>query len=770
MLLPLPVFLLLLFCFLFLILPLLLLLLLFLLRPLLLLSLFPLPLLLLLLLLLPLLLFPLSPVLFLFLPSLLPPSTPYSVSSSLPPLSFPGSLSSTVPFPGYPFIPSSSSALASSLSSLYLSSLTPSSSSPSLATSRPPPPPGFPPLPLTSASSSLAFASSSSSFTSGFPLSTSTAASSSSSPVASSSSSSHSDFLSRLAEFHVHTLDLSMEYVDLAKWFVSCDIGVSFLDFVSSSFPHLVPDLARDFSSGSSHILAALRTPSLSVSLPSHSPLRSVPPPSSSAPSVPPFYARFPSSSLSAPPRFPTPHPSPFPNSSAPLTSLASSYLPPRPSAPLPHAHSSSSPSSLPLPSDLYPGGGSAFVQGAGLGVPASSSSSFGVPSFPSLVPPPASTYAGLPVTASAVPAPHAPVFDPHAPSSAPPFEDLVFDPDDRQFDDETHFADPSAPSISLDSSRSEYRRMVEYVLGLFPLASGVPPSAPLPRALFESFFADSTPQSPNLHFNWFDRVRQSLTDADSVMAAALSSGRSDRVFLPSRHLSYALRGDHAGFKAVPVNESLLAHFECPLRLNLLVGLSVRDTMALESSFRGQSETLSYVLWVLSGLLGFVRLQGFSPSDPALFNQLVTTLSKCLAHQASVTASQISYICAKRREFYLSHLPAYFMDSTKRSLLESLAVFADSLFAEHNISRLLDVTRSTSCLRSQQAMVDVGSRGSSSSSRGRRSSPQRSPGRSSPSRRRRRESGSPARSQKRVRFDSPAPASALKSSRKPFWE
>ena len=188
-------------------------------------------------------------------------------------------------------------------------------------------------------------------------------------------------------------------------------------------------------------------------------------------------------------------------------------------------------------------------------------------------------------------------------------------------------------------------------------------------------------------------------------------------------------------------------------------------------SFRGQSEALSYALWVLSGLFGFVRLQGFSPSDPVLFNQLVTALSKSLAHQASVTAFQISYICAKRKEFYLLHLPAYFTDSTTRSLLESPAVFADALFAEPDIACLLDATCSTSSLRSQQAMVDVASRGSSSSSCGRRSSPRHSPGHPSPShRRRRRESGSPARSQKRVRFDSPAPASALKSSRKPFRE
>ena len=57
----------------------------------------------------------------------------------------------------------------------------------------------------------------------------------------------------------------------------------------------------------------------------------------------------------------------------------------------------------------------------------------------------------------------------------------------------------------------------------------------------------------------------------------------------------------------------------------------------------------------------FIRIQGFTPSDPALFNQLVTALSKSLAHQAHVAA------CHKRREFYLSHLPAYVTDATKRS-------------------------------------------------------------------------------------------------------
>ena len=532
----------------------------------------------------------------------------------------------------------------------------------------PPPPPGFPPLslPLSSpyaSASSLGFVSSSASVSTAFPRPSVSSSSSSSSsvPLSSSASSSVSGFSLWLAEFHVRYLGLSSEFIELAKWFVSSAVGVNFFDFVSSSFPHLVPDLARDCASGSSQLLSALRSsfPPAATSA------------SSSAPSVPPFATRFPISSLPAPSRFPAPHPPPILPFSARPTSSSSSSLAPQPSAPLPQAGSSLSyppPPFPPLTTSYFPGGGSAVVQGLGAGVPLPPFSS-GVPPFPPFVPHPTLSHSGLPLSGApaAAPAYRAPAFDPHASASAPQFEDPPLDTDDRPFDDDVPFADPSAPSLSLDSLRSEYRRMAEYILGLFPQAVGVSPSAPPPLALFESFFAASALSPPTLHFNWFDHVCQSITDADARMASFLTSGCSDRAFLPSRHLSYAMRGEHSGAKAVPVNESLLAHFERPLRPNLLVGLSVRDAMNLGASFCGQSETLSYALWLLSGLLGFVRLQGFSPSDPALFNQLVTALSKSLAHQASVTASQISYICAKRREFYLSHLPAYFTDSTKLS-------------------------------------------------------------------------------------------------------
>ena len=222
------------------------------------------------------------------------------------------------------------------------------------------------------------------------------------------------------------------------------------------------------------------------------------------------------------------------------------------------------------------------------------------------------------------------------------------------------------------------------------------------------------------------------------------------------------MHGEHALGSAVPVNPSLMSMFERPLRPLLQLGLTVWEAVVLESSCRSLSEALSHAMWLLSGLLGFVRLQGFAPTDAALFNTLVTSLAKCLAHQASLSTSQTAFIGLKRHQFYLSHLPAYFSEVNKRAMLTSPLVCADTLFAEPDVVRLLADTQTSSSLRSQQALVDVASRGSGTHRRC--FSPGRCPSRSSP-RRRRRESGSPNRQSKRVRFDSPAPTSALKSSK-----
>ena len=221
-------------------------------------------------------------------------------------------------------------------------------------------------------------------------------------------------------------------------------------------------------------------------------------------------------------------------------------------------------------PSSSSTSRGPAVVPGLGVGM----SSSSGVPSFGF----PASTFSAL-LGGHPPPSftPLAPGFSADPPPFAAPLaSDHFSDPEDRYPDDD-HQYDPSAPPLPSDSSRSEYRRMIEYVLGLFPQAAGVPPTIPPPRALFESFFATTFPSPISLQLNWFDRVRTSLMDTGTRFAAFLAAGRSDKSFLATRHATYAVRGEHASGKTVPVNEYFLAHFDCQLRPTPSVGLSLKE-------------------------------------------------------------------------------------------------------------------------------------------------------------------------------------------------
>ena len=355
-------------------------------------------------------------------------------------------------------------------------------------------------------------------------------------------------------------------------------------------------------------------------------------------------------------------------------------------------------------------------------------------------------------------------------PPSAPPLSEFDTGADDAfapGFDDpDSSGAVAPTPSPLSDSARAEVRRMYQYLVDLFPQSAGSSPAPLPPRALFEEFFAAAPSPHQPVFLSWFERVQSTLSDADARILALLASGRPESSLLPPRLSQYSVGGGSASGSAAQVDPSLLAMFERPLRPSLHLGLTLCEASLLESSSRALSEAQSHAMWLLSGLLGFVRLQGFSPLDSQLFNTLVSSLSKCLAHQASVSASLTAFMGVKRRQFYLSHLPAYFSDVNKRAMLAAPIVCADSLFLESDVTRLLSDTQTSSSLKSQQAMVDVAS--NKSGPRRRRFSPARSPARSSPARRRRRDSGSPVRGSKRVRFDSPAPASALKPPNKGF--
>ena len=283
----------------------------------------------------------------------------------------------------------------------------------------------------------------------------------------------------------------------------------------------------------------------------------------------------------------------------------------------------------------------------------------------------------------------------------------------------------PLPPTVP-DSVCAEIRKIYAYVVDLFPQAAGslrmlfllVPclkSSSPCPRLRTNRSFSSGSRGCALL-------LRMRILVWRSVGPSLACSCLV--------RLSMWLRGTFC------LVWRFLSMFERPLRPSLQLGLSVREAVALEASCRSHSEALSFVVAAF-GIAGVC-----SVANAALFNTLVTLLSKCLAHQASLSASQTAFIGLKCRQFYLSHLLAYFSDINKLAMLASLLVCTDLLFSEADVARLLADTQMSSSLRSQQALVDVASR--STGARRRRFSPSRSPARSSPSRCCRRDSGSPS--------------------------
>ena len=636
--------------------------------------------------------------------------------------------------------------------------LPPSSSFP------PGPPPGFSSfvsssLHPSSAASFSPWASSASSVSSSWPSLASSSLSSvpSSSvlpPVSSSSSAPSLDF----AAYQAQVLDLSAEYQAFGRWYFASG-GKNFPAYLSSHFPHLYSDFRLDFSSGSSRFLSALASaPPPPVPVPG--PLSSSLPRSSASSSAFSFASPFPSSA--------------FPFSARPLSSVPSSAPPPPLSQP-PGFHPSLSSSPYPLRPSAAP------PAGALLGVLVSARLGWLRVWIPmvlllSLLPLSFTLLTRVPLLSLSLPLLWLRCFLPLLvfrflllPSTLRllpltlqlPLA-LVL-PEDSPPDAVPRVLDPGFAAIP-EAVCSEFRRMMRFIVALFPQAARSPSVPPPPRALFEDFFSSSAPSSP-IYLNWFERVWSALSEADTRLATFVASGRADFLLLPSRSPVYAVHGDFALGGAAPVNPSVLSLLERRLKPSNHVGLSIREAAAFEASLRSQSEALSHSMWVLSALLAFVQLQNFAPEDSALFNTILMSLSKSLALQANMTATHTAFLGLKRRQFYLSHLPSYFSEVGKRAVLSSPAVLASSLFAESDVARLLCETQ-TSSFRSQQALVDVVSHGSGACAR--RSSPGRSPSRASPSRRRSRESGSPSRPQKRVRFDSPAPSSALRGGRLGF--
>ena len=311
------------------------------------------------------------------------------------------------------------------------------------------------------------------------------------------------------------------------------------------------------------------------------------------------------------------------------------------------------------------------------------------------------------------------------------PFSDP--DPDDPDPPDvDPDFSEqpfPSQPNPDPDQmSQKDYRKMLNYIVGIYPQAKGLPPSPRRSKALFEDIFSSVVEPEPLPSLRWFERVVTALQDADRRLHLCVETKRLDSCLLPVRKGIYSVYNNPSCGKFVPINDEFEALLDKPISNSRLVSISLKECSMLETSARSQSEALSHSMWVLSGLLGLIRRDGYLPSDPLLFQQLVRSVSMGLANQANFAASYTTYFVKKRRDLLLAHLPPVFQDVQKKALSKAPTCFSSSLFPPEELHSLVESAKAMAQFKSQQALADSLTR----------SARNRSPRRSSPDSYRRR--------------------------------
>ena len=257
------------------------------------------------------------------------------------------------------------------------------------------------------------------------------------------------------------------------------------------------------------------------------------------------------------------------------------------------------------------------------------------------------------------------------------------------------HRPDPDTSGSESDQSESEsvsaavdsaHARLVSLIHQVCP-ASRPLAEPKAPRCGFESWFGQPEPSSSRRRYRLYPRVAEVQEEVAARAEANARRSRPVSRILPSRARFYSLADDPLFAASQPVNSA----FAQLVGQRSFTGrrwgaITFSEMERLERVFQGQLEVTSSTLWLMSGILATLKTDGFQPSDPALFNSALSSVSAALSRAARTASSCSVFLRAKRRESMLAHTTLPIPDSQKRDLTvspgSSSGLFNSSLLAE----------------------------------------------------------------------------------------
>ena len=249
--------------------------------------------------------------------------------------------------------------------------------------------------------------------------------------------------------------------------------------------------------------------------------------------------------------------------------------------------------------------------------------------------------------------------------------------------DSESEASDSESISAAADSTHTRFPALIHEVC---------PASRPLldpkaPRCGFESWFGQPEPSSSALRFRMYPRVAEVQEEVAARAEALARRSRPVSRILPTRARYYALADDPLFASSQPVNSA----FAQLVGQRSFAGrrwgaITFSEMERLERVFQSQLEVTSSTLWLMSGILATLKRDGFQPSDPALFNSTLSSVSAVLSRAARTASAGSTFLRAKRRESMLAHTTLPVPDLQKRDLTvtpgSSTGLFNSSLLSE----------------------------------------------------------------------------------------
>ena len=337
--------------------------------------------------------------------------------------------------------------------------------------------------------------------------------------------------------------------------------------------------------------------------------------------------------------------------------------------------------------------------------------------SAPHATPPPHAPHGSTPFAAPRKSARQAPHVQPPSGSAPQPSTSgwLPPGPPSHAFasmDSESEASDSESISAAADSTHTLFAALIHEVC---------PASRPLldpkaPQCGFESWFGQPEPSSSARRFRMYPRVAEVQEEVAARAEALARRSRPVSRIVPTRARYYALADDPLFASSQPVNSA----FAQLVGQRSFAGrrwgaITFSEMERLERVFQGQLEVTSSTLWLMSGILATLKRDGFQPSDPALFNSALSSVSAALSRAARTASAGSTFLRAKRRESMLAHTTLPVPDSQKRDLTVTPGS-STGLFNSSLLSEVISQVQSSSQVSSNLALSRAFRRGCSTPS------------------------------------------------------